>query len=262
MTAIEPQPLVLCEVEEAGVARVTLNRPKKRNALNAAMIAELSRHVARLGDDPHVRVVALRGAGGDFCAGADLAELAASRDLGPEEGLAQAQHLGDVFVAVRRLPKPIVAVVEGHALGGGCGLASACDLVLAHQEARFGYPEVRIGLVPALVMAVLRRRVSESTAFELAVRGHPIGATEAKALGLVDRVVPGEAFEPAVREYLAELADRPPTAVALTKRLVYGTEGASFEDAVARGAEVNAVARLTRECREGVDRFLHHKDRS
>lgn len=259
MTGPESRRLVLCRVE-AGVATLTLNRPEKRNALNGPMIAELSRRLASAGDDPAVRVVALRGAEGDFCAGADLAELARSRDEGPEAGLAQAQRLGDVFVAIRRLPKPVVAVVEGRALGGGCGLASACDLVLAHEDARFGYPEVRIGFVPALVMAVLRRKVGESAAFELAVRAHAIGASEAKALGLVARVVPGDAFGPVVRDYLAELTDRPPMAAGLAKRLLYGMEGASFEDAVARGAEVNAVARLTRECREGVDRFLDRGD--
>ena len=251
--------LVLAEVAD-GVARVTLNRPGKRNALNAAMVAELAGRLARLGDDPSARVIALQGAGGDFCAGADLAELAESRDQGPEEGLAQAQRLGDLFVAIRRLPKPVVAVVEGRALGGGCGLASACDLALAHEDARFAYPEVRIGFVPALVTAVLRRKVGEAAAFELAVGGRAIDATEARRIGLVNRVLQGAAFDAAVDEYLAELADRPPTAVALAKRLLYGMEGASFEDAVARGAEVNAIARLTRECREGVDRFLSRND--
>lgn len=251
--------LVLAEVA-GGVARVVLNRPTKRNALNAAMVAELSRRLARLGDAPNARVIALRGAGGDFCAGADLAELAESRDQGPEEGLAQAQRLGDLFVAIRRMPKPVVAVVEGRALGGGCGLATACDLALAHEDARFAYPEVRIGFVPALVTAPLRRKVGEAAAFELAVSGRAVDAAEAKRLGLVNRVLPGAAFDAAVDEYLAELADRPPTAVALAKRLLYGSEGASFEDAVARGAEVNAVARLTRECREGVDRFLAPPD--
>lgn len=239
-----------------GVARVALNRPESRNALHSPMIEELLAELARLGADPAVRVVALRGAEGNFCAGADLGELAASQSESVEAGLAQARRLGDLFVALRRLPKPVVAVVEGWALGGGCGLALACDLVVAHEEARFGFPEVRIGFVPALVMAVLVRKASEPVAFELAAGGRRVSAAEAASLRLVSRVFGRDAFEPAVHEYLAELADRPPSAVATTKRLLYGLEGASFEDAISRGAEINALARHTEECREGVARFL------
>lgn len=249
------QPLVLTQSTD-GVARLTLNRPRKRNALNAAMVETLHREFDRLAGDAGARVVALHGAGDDFCAGADLAEVAESQTQGPERGLAEAQRLGDLFVAIRRLPKPVVAVVHGRALGGGCGLASACDLVLAHEDSTFGYPEVHLGFVPAMVMAVLRRKTGESTAFELAVGGRSIGAAEAASSGLANRVFPADAFESAVREYLSELAARPPGAVALTKRLLYGLDGASFDDAVARGAEVNALARLSDECRTGVARFL------
>ena len=249
------QPLVLAQTAD-GVARLTLNRPGKRNALNAAMVEALHQELDRLADDSDARVVALRGAGADFCAGADLAEVAESQTQGPETGLAAAQRIGDLFVAIRRLPKPVVAVVHGRAFGGGCGLASACDLVLAHEDARFGYPEVHLGFVPAMVMAVLRRKTGESTAFELAVGGRPIGADEAASAGLANHVLPAAAFESAVRDYLSDLAERPPGAVTLTKRLLYGLDGASFEDAVARGAEVNALARLADECRDGVNRFL------
>lgn len=249
------QPLVLAQTAD-GVARLTLNRPGKRNALNAAMVEALHQELDRLADDSDACVVALGGAGADFCAGADLAEVAESQTQGPETGLAAAQRIGDLFVAIRRLPKPVVAVVHGRAFGGGCGLASACDLVLAHQDARFGYPEVHLGFVPAMVMAVLRRKTGESTAFELAVGGRPIGAAEAASAGLANHVLPADAFESAVRDYLSDLAARPPGAVALTKRLLYGLDGASFEDAVARGAEVNALARLADECRDGVNRFL------
>lgn len=252
---MSPQPPILARTTD-GVARLTLNRPRKRNALNAAMVEALHQELDRLAGDSAARVVAFQGAGDDFCAGADLAEVAESQTKGPETGLAEAQRIGDLFVAIRRLPKPVVAVVRGRALGGGCGLASACDLVLAHEDASFGYPEVHLGFVPAMVMAVLRRKTSESTAFELAVGGRPIGAVEAVSAGLANHVFPADAFESAVREYLAELAARPPGAVALTKRLLYGLEGASFDEAVARGAEVNALARLADECRAGVARFL------
>ncbi len=248
-------PLVLKETV-AGVATLTLNRPRKRNALSSAMVDALSRRMAEIGDDDEVRVVALRGAGEDFCAGADLAEIAASQGEGVEAGLADARALGEVFVGIRRMEKPVVAVVRGRALGGGCGLAMVCDIVLAHPEATFAYPEVHLGFVPAVVMAVLRRRVGEAAAIELVVRGHRVGAQEAGTLGLATRVMPGEGFDSEVTGYLRDLANRPSTAVALTKRLFFSLDPAAFEDDIARGAEVNAAARLTRECRDGVRNFL------
>ena len=241
---------------DAGVAHVTLNRPRKRNALSVGLVTELSGILARIAGDQGVRVVALGGAGPDFCAGADLAEVAASQRHGPEVGLSEARELGNVLAKIRRLPQPVAAVVRGRALGGGCGLAAACDIVLAHEAATFGFPEVRLGFVPALVMAVLKRKVGEAAAFDLVVRGHRVGAAEAAGLGLITRVVSAESFGAEVRAYLAELATRPPLAVRMTKELFHGLDGAAFEEALARGAEVNAVARLTDECRDGVRRFL------
>lgn len=242
-----------------GVAILILNRPDKRNALAGALVEELSRLLSQVGEDPDVRVVALRGAGRDFCAGADLGEIADSQAQGPEAALADAQRLGEVFVRIRRLRQPVVAVVTGRALGGGCGLATACDLVVAHEDASFGYPEVHLGFVPALVMPFLRTKVGESTAFELMMRGRGITADESARIGLVNQVVPDGTFESTVEEYLAALAARPATAVALTKRLFYGLDGIAIEDAVARGAEVNAVARLGEDCRRGVAAFLERR---
>ncbi|MCY4399896.1 MAG: enoyl-CoA hydratase/isomerase family protein [Gemmatimonadetes bacterium] len=244
---------------DSGVAHVTLNRPQKRNALSIALVTELSVVLARIANDREVRVVALEGTGPDFCAGADLAEVAASQHQGPEVGLSEARELGNVFARIRRLPQPVVAVVRGRALGGGCGLAAACDIVLAHEAATFGFPEVRLGFVPALVMAVLKRKVGEAAAFDLVVRGHRIGAAEAAGSGLITRVVSAGSFRAEVLAYLGELATRPPLAIRLTKQLFHGLDGAAFEEALARGAEVNAVARLTGECRDGVRRFLHEE---
>lgn len=248
--------LVLRRSSGDGIATLLLNRPEKRNALSAALVAELRLRLGEVGADPDVRVVALRGSGRDFCAGADLDEIAASQALGPEAGLADAERLGDVLVAIRRLRQPVVAVVAGRALGGGCGLATACDLVVAHEDASFGYPEVHLGFVPALVMAILRRKVGESAAFELLLRGRGITAEESASIGLVNQVVPDDAFEATVDEYLAALAARPASAVQLTKRLFHGMEGVGLEDAVARGAEMNAIARLTADCKRGVADFL------
>ena len=239
-----------------GVWRIELARPERRNALDAEMVASLAASLEAAGADPSVRVVVIRGAEPDFCAGADLRAVAASQEQGPEAGLADAQRLGEVFVRIRRLSVPVVAVVVGRALAGGCALATACDLVVAREDARFGYPETSLGFVPAMAAALLRRRVGESAAFDLAVRGKQIGAARARELGLANEVFPGDGFEERADEYLAELAALPPMAVGMTKRLLHGLQGAPLDEAVARGAEVNALARLTRECREGVAAFL------
>jgi methylglutaconyl-CoA hydratase len=239
-----------------GVATLALHRPEKRNALNGVLVERLLEALEDTTAHPDVRVVALRGDGPDFCAGADLAELEKVAEMGPEESLADAARMGELFVGIRRHPRPVVAIVTGRALAGGCGLATACDLVLAHEAARFGYPEVHLGFVPAMVMAILRRKVGEGRAFELVARGERISAGEARGLGLVNRVLPADGFEEAVATYLGELAARPPSALALSKRLLYGLDELSFAEGIARGSEVNALARMTPACREGVRRFL------
>lgn len=239
-----------------GVATLTLDRPEKRNALNGPLVEALLEALRASAEDEAVRVVVLRGAGPDFCSGADLAELERIAGQDREANLADARRLGELFLAPRRHPRPVVAVVHGRALAGGCGLATACDLVLAHEEAELGYPEVRLGFVPAMVMALLRRKVSEGTAFELCTRGDRLGAAEAERLGLVTRVLPADGFDEAVHRYVGGLARRPPEAVRMTKSLLYELDDLSVEEGVARGAEVNADARTTDECREGVRRFL------
>lgn len=247
---------VRVERDPRGVATVVLDRPERRNALNAALVADLRRTLRELDGDESVRVVALRGAGKDFCAGADLREVRNSVEAGVLASLEDAQALGDLFVDMRRMRRPIVAVVRGRALAGGCGLATACDLVVAAESALFGYPEVRLGFVPAMVMAILRRSTGETRAFELVALGSTIDAATAEGYGIVNRVFPDDDFERRSEDFLAELAERSASAVALTKRLLYQIDGADFEAAIRAGAEVNALARLTEDCRAGIDRFF------
>jgi methylglutaconyl-CoA hydratase len=243
-------------VLDGGVLTLTLNRPDKRNAMDSDVVAMLTSQLERAELDADVRVVALRGAGKDFCAGADLAELLDSADRSPDENAVGAQRLGDVFIAMRRLPKPVVAVVRGRALAGGCGLATACDLVLAHEAASFGYPEVKRGFVPAMVIAMLTRAVGEKVAFDLVGTGHILSAAEALVVGLVSRVLPADDFDASVNEILTDLARTSASAIALIKQQLYEVEGRSFEDAIALGARVNAVARATPDFKEAVGRFL------
>ncbi|GMV04208.1 MAG: enoyl-CoA hydratase [Gemmatimonadota bacterium] len=238
------------------VATLTLNRPEKRNALNHDLVEALKEALARAAGDDGVRVVVLRGAGKDFCAGGDLAELERISAMSVEENLADARSLGALLLAIRHLPKPVVAAVQGRALAGGCGLATACDVVLARVDAELGYPEVHLGFVPAMVMAILRRKVSEARAFDLVARGHRVGADEARRLGLVTHVYAAASFEEDVGHYVAELVARPPSALALIKALLYELGDLGMAEGVERGAQVNVEARMTEACREGVHRFL------
>jgi len=242
-----------------GVGRITLARPDKKNALDREAANELGEALARCSADVTVRAVLLDAEGADFCAGADLAALATLVDA-----RAQAQHddamaLGSVFVAMRELPKPVVAAVRGRALAGGAGLATACDIVLAEDDATFGYPEVRVGFVPAMVMTMLRRSVGEKQAFDLVATGRVLSAREALDVGLVSRVVPTGTLDAAASELARGLAASPPGALAFTKRLFYDLDGRAFRDGIALGAKVNVEARATAEFRDGIRRFLEGK---
>ena len=241
---------------EGAVTRLVLNRPEKRNALNAELVAALKEALRAADADAEVRVVAVEGAGADFCSGADLSALRRIAGASAMENLEDVEELAELFALPRRMGKPVVALVRGRALAGGCGLATACDLVVAAESAQLGYPEVRIGFVPAMVMAILRRNVSEKRAFELIVRGAPVSAAEAERIGLVNHVWADEAFEAEAAALLAELAERSPSAVRLSKRLLYNSDGMAFDAALRAGADVNVVARMTEDMQAGVARFL------
>ena len=239
-----------------GILTATLDRADKRNAIDSAMIDALLATFERADLDADVRVVALRGAGRDFCAGMDLNELLASADHTPEQNRQAALHFGGIFPRMRRLPKPVVAVVQGRALAGGCGLATGCDIVLAAESAQFGYPEVQRGFVPAIVMALLRRAVGEKVAFDLAATGRLLDATEAAAVGLVSRVYEDADFEEQAAEVLRGLAASSPSALAFTKQQFYQLDGLGFEDGIRLGADVNAVSRSTPDFRAALTAFL------
>ena len=241
---------------EGQVLHLTLNRPEKRNAIDEAMVEALLEQLETARLSAEVGVVALRGAGADFCAGADLQELLASVDQSADANAASARRMGKVFQQMRDLPKPVVAIVHGRALAGGCGLATACDMILAREDAVFGYPEVHRGFVPAMVLAMLRRAVGEKAAFDLVASGRSITAEEALRMGLISRVVPAERFETDVAHALAELAGLSASAVALTKRQLYAVDTLPLSEAIDLGAEVNALARSTPDFRTAVARFF------
>ena len=243
---------------EGLVGRITLARPEKKNALNREMAEELATALFALSEGP-ARVVAIDADGADFCAGADLAALNSMLDAPRQEHLEDAKALGHVFHTIRRMGKPVVAVVRGRAFAGGAGLATACDIVLAHEGARFAYPEVTLGFVPAMVMTMLRRSVGEKQAFDLVSTGRVLTAEEAKSIGLVSRVFADMEFERLAEAALKQLAESPPQAMAATKTLFYQLDMLPFLEGITTGIVANANARATSEFREGMQRFNSRK---
>ncbi len=237
-------------------AFITLNRPEKRNALNDQLLAELREAIMTAEADEQVRVIILRGAGKDFCAGADLSQLEKSAQASILENLDGASQMADLFIAMRRLKKPILAAVHGRALAGGAGLASACDMVIAARSAQFCYTETKIGFVPAIVMSIARRNLGEKRAFEILATARTFSADEAAAIGFINRVCDDLGFEAEVEKFAAEIAQLSPSALMLTKHLLYQIDAMSFEQAIRAGVDLNVIARLTPDCQNAVRKFL------
>jgi methylglutaconyl-CoA hydratase len=240
-------------VDIAGaVGRVSLARPEKRNALDSQCAHELVDALMEFEGDDAVRAVLLRADGDDFCSGVDLDALSEMLDAAPDAHRREAADLGRVFLTIRGMQKPVVAAVQGRALSGGCGVATACDVVLAREDAQFGYPEVRIGFIPAMVMSMLRRSVGEKHAFDLVASGRIIGAAEAERIGLVSRVLPASGFAEEIERYVLGLASHPMTSMGLTKRLFYRLDLLSFRDGIAEGVTASVEARQTEAFRTGI----------
>ena len=251
--------MILYAVENS-IASIVLNRPEKRNALNDELIAEIKRGLKQASYDETVRAIVISGAGKDFCSGADLSALQKIAQASMSNNADDARSLLDLFLQIRQIRVPVVAAVKGRALAGGCGLATACDLVVASETARFGYPEVKIGFVPAMVLAILRRNVSEKRAFELITRGEEINAAYAKEIGLINQVFSDDTFDEDVNAYLRRFTEVSSTAIALTKSLLYQVDGLSFLEALETGADVNVIARMTEDCQQGIAKFLKPRD--
>jgi methylglutaconyl-CoA hydratase len=238
-----------------GVARIALNRPEKRNALDDELIAGVGRALADSANDSTVRVVLVIGEGKDFCSGADLAALERTKNAGVMENVADARRLGDLFLEMRSHPRPIVAAVRGRALAGGCGVATAADIILAAESAQFGYPEIKIGFVPAMVMAILRRSISERRAFELLATGEIISARTALEIGMINHVYADSAFDTEVESYVTQLTACSSSALALTKSLLHQMDALSFDAALSAGIQTNALARMTDDYRQGIQQY-------
>jgi len=245
--------------ETLPLATLLLNRPDKRNALNAELVHELGVAHRALLEDESVRVIALRGAGTAFCAGADLASIQALQSATPEENLNDSRNLRDLFTQLYESPKPLIAAVDGPALAGGAGLATVCDFVIATSESVIGYPEVKIGFVAAMVMVFLTRQIGERKARDLLLTGRALKARAAMEFGLINQVVPQAKLDDALEALATKLIANAPQAMALTKELLPDVWGGELLDALDRAADANVHARATSDCREGIAAFLEKR---
>ncbi len=239
-----------------GLGVITLARPEKRNALDKQTAVELLDALRELDAAHDVSVVIVEGDGDDFCAGEDLAAIDATLDSATDIHIDDARILGRVFIAMRELSKPIVAIVRGRALAAGAGLATACDIVLAEETAHFAYPELRVGAVPAMVMTMLRRAVGEKRAAELVLTGRLVGAAEAERIGLISRCIPTDAFPSVVADTIDALTRAPRTATTLIKRLLYRLDDLDFQQGIAAGVATSVESRASEDFRAGVRKFF------
>ncbi len=245
------------EIEREGtVATLWLNRPDRRNALSSAVVDGLLLALDAVEQEPAIRAVVLAARGPVFCAGGDLADGMAGA-VTDVHGRAAA--FARLMERIPELSVPVVAAVQGDAMGGGCGLVAACDLAIADPAARMGLPEVRIGLFPWIILAALRRSVPQKALMELVLTGERIDAARAAALGLVNRVsVAGEAYSEALA-LARTLADRPPWAVAMGKRAFHQVADLAYPDALRQMQSMLTLNLMTDDAREGVDAFLHKR---
>ena len=241
----------------ARTAYLTLNRPEKRNALHEDMVGELTRALEELRGDTELRVIVLRAAGPVFSAGADLGYLERLAENSAGENLEDSRRLMTLYQAIYRHPKLTIAQVEGDAIAGGCGLATACDLCFATPEARFGYTEGRIGFIPALVSVLLVARIGEGKARELLLTARLVSSAEAHQMGLVTRVTAADVIAREVSREAEALSSRVSgQSVALTKKLLADIRGLPLEEAFEIAAAANAEARATGDCQKGIRAFL------
>ncbi len=252
--------LVIYTVKDR-VGYITLNRPEKRNALSHELVIELTDAFDKAEQDSSVKVIVLRAAGEAFCAGADLAYLQQLQNFSFEQNLEDSRQLKNLFLKIYQLKKVVIAQVQGHALAGGCGLATVCDFTFAVPEAKFGYTEVKIGFIPALVSVFLIRKIGEHKAKQLLLTGEVIKAQEALTRGLINQVVNAEALEQSVFEFVSNLVEsNSGQSMQLTKQLIAQVQSVSLEEGLEQAATMNAHARATEDCKAGIAAFLNKQD--
>lgn len=243
---------------DSDVATITLNRPDKRNAINYELIDDL---LAALGEvaKSDARTLILTGAGKAFCSGMDLENLKTLIGRTPEQSVKDSETMAGLFRSLYDFPRPTIAAVNGAAVAGGCGLATLCDLTLAVPEAKFGYTEVRIGFVPAIVSTFLLRQIGEKHARDLLLTGRIFGAEEAYRMGLINEIVAPEKLMDRARELAAQLMENSPASLAYTKRLLSDHARRELDLQIQSAVKENAAIRATPDFQEGVSSFLEKR---
>lgn len=250
---------VLLRLQSGPVAEVRLNRPDVRNAFNAELIAALTSAFGDLGNDPSVRAIVLSGDGKVFCGGADISWMRASLDLSFEENVADAQAMSDMFRAIDGCKKPVIGKIHGAALGGGAGLAAVCDIVVASADAIFGFTEVKLGIIPAVISPFVLRKIGISNARALFLTGERFDAKRAMHIGLVHEVVVADTLDVCIERITNEIASAGPQAVAAAKALVPRVAEATYADSRDITANAIAAARTAPEGQEGLRAFLERR---
>ena len=245
---------------ENGIGFVTLNRPEKRNALSAELVTELKAAFVALENDDRARIIVLNALGEVFCAGADLAYLQRLQGFSEKENLEDSTLLKDLLLLIYTLKKVVIAQVQGHAVAGGCGLATVCDFVFAVPESKFGYTEVRIGFVPAIVMVFLLRKIGEAKVKQLLLSGDLVSAEEALQMGIVTRIVSREDLDSEVISFAQNmLRSNSTNSMMITKQMIAQVQSMPLEEALTYAAEMNAKTRASDDCKKGVSAFLEKK---
>ncbi|MGA9406457.1 MAG: enoyl-CoA hydratase-related protein [Bacteroidota bacterium] len=242
---------------EQRICRISLCRPEKRNALDDLLVNELTRAFIDASKDSEVKVIVLTGNGKAFCAGADLDYLQKLSSYDFNQNLEDSKNLARLFHLIYTMRKPVIAKVNGAAIAGGCGLATACDIVVASEESTFGYTEVSIGFIPAIVLTFLVRRIGEGRARELALTGKIIDAKEAHALGIVNEIVPLAGLDARVQELADSLCmNGSASSMGLIKEMFSKMDGLNFSDLLDYASNMNAAMRMSDDCKKGIASFL------
>ena len=245
--------------KDGAIATITLNRPDKRNAISSTMIEEVLGVLNAAEADSAVRVVILTGAGRAFCSGMDLETLQTIAGQTGEQNLADSRQMARMFHRLYAFPKPLITAVNGAAVAGGCGIATFSDITLAVAEAKFGYTEVRIGFIPALVSVLVRRQMGEKRARELLLTGAIIDAAEAFRLGMVTEIVPAENLLQRAHEVASKFLEASPTSLRRTKRLLLQYNDKEVTQEIELAIQENAAIRATEDFREGLASFLEKR---
>jgi methylglutaconyl-CoA hydratase len=257
-----PNDPVLERSQEGQVAHVRLNRPDVRNAFNAELIGALSRTFDDLAQDASVRAIVLSGTGTVFCGGADISWMRSSLDLSYEQNIEDARAMSDMFRAIDACPKPVIAKIHGAALGGGAGLAAVCDIVIASADAIFGFTEVKLGIIPAVISPFVLAKIGASNARALFLTGERFDAKRAHHIGLVHEVVVADTLDVSIERIVNEILSAGPRAVATAKALIPVVREASYEESRDLTAEAIAMQRTSAEGQDGLRAFLERRKAS